>query len=67
MAFADIVASLKIAEVKKVRAVDNIAWILNCIPLPQEHEHQLKKELNEMTLSDGVTYQVVDGFIMLQS
>jgi hypothetical protein len=65
MAFADVVASLKIAEIKKIYSFDNVAWILNCIPLQNDQEAILKQDLDKLSKDEGINYHVVDGFIMM--
>ena len=67
MTFADIISTLKIADVRKKYALDNIAWILNCVPLRQDQEQQLKSELDMLCKNRNVGYTVVNGFVMLQS
>ena len=48
MTFADIVSGLKIPSFRSKHSVDNIAWILNCIPLQQEEEQILRHEMATM-------------------
>lgn len=45
MTFVDIVSVLRVPDIRKKRSVDNIAWILNCVPLPVEQQIVLKQEL----------------------
>jgi hypothetical protein len=65
MTFLDIVSGLKVAEIRKIYSADNIAWILNCIPLPKDHETVLKNDLNILAQRENLSLHIDGEFIMV--
>lgn len=58
MTFGDIVSGLKIPSFRSKLSVDNIAWILNCVPLKEEERQALHNEIRSLDHKINI---IVDG------
>jgi hypothetical protein len=60
--FFEIVSGLKVANIRKKYTADNIAWILNCVPLPSDHADILQNELNALSSQFDIKVTTKDNF-----